>query len=123
MALRFFIPNGSCTSPRFWGCAGVSLVNCYKVFVFLLNAGTAAVAYVSFSGLLRSKRTGLLAALLYTLSVYRLIDLYTRAAAGEALAMVFLPLVLWGMYELFLGDRKNGILQPLGLPGLCSPMC
>ena len=113
-----FYPEWFLYLPALLGCAGVSLVNCYKVFVFLLNAGTAAVAYVSFSGLLRSKRTGLLAALLYTLSVYRLIDLYTRAAAGEALAMVFLPLVLWGMYELFLGDRKKWYLAALGFTGI-----
>ncbi len=113
-----FYPEWFLYLPALLGCAGMSMVNCYKVFVFLLNAGTAALAYVSFCGLLRSKRTGLLAALLYTLSVYRLIDLYTRAAAGEALAMAFLPLVLWGMYELFLGEQRRWYLAALGFTGI-----
>ena len=113
-----FYPEYFLYIPALLGCAGVSLVNCYKVLVLMINAGTAAVAYVSFSGVLRSKRTGLAASLLYTLSVYRLIDIYTRSAIGEALAMVFLPLVIWGMYELFLGDRRKWYLSALGLTGI-----
>ncbi len=113
-----FYPEYFLYIPALLGCAGVSLVNCYKVLVLMINAGTAAAAYVSFSGVLRSKRTGLAASLLYTLSVYRLIDIYTRSAIGEALAMVFLPLVIWGMYELFLGDRRKWYLSALGLTGI-----
>ena len=46
-------------------------------------------------------------AFLYTLSLYRFINMYTRAAVGELLAAIFLPLLLLGMYELFLGNYKN----------------
>lgn len=59
-----------------------------------------------------------MAAFLYTLSVYRLIDLYTRAAVGEALAMIFFPLVMWGMYELFLGNPRKWYLAALGFTGV-----
>lgn len=113
-----FYPEWFLYLPALLGCAGVSLVNCYKLFILLLHAGTAALAYISFTGLLRSRRTGLAAALLYTLSVYRLIDVYTRAAVGEALAMAFLPLVIWGMYELFLGNHKKWYLAALGFTGI-----
>lgn len=59
-----------------------------------------------------------MAAFLYTLSIYRLIDLYTRAALGEGMAMIFLPLVMWGMYELFLGNEKKWYLAALGFTGV-----
>lgn len=76
------------------------------------------MSYRSFSGVFRSKEKGLLAAFLYTLSIYRLIDLYTRAALGEGMAMIFLPLVMWGMYELFLGNEKKWYLAALGFTGV-----
>lgn len=100
------------------GCLGVSLISCYKVLLIMINGATAVIAYFSFSGVLRCRRKGLMAALLYTLAIYRLIDLYTRAAVGEAIAMIFLPLVLWGMYELFLGNYGKWYLAVLGYSGI-----
>ena len=113
-----FYPQLFLYFPALLGCLGVSLVNCYKVLLIGMNVATAFVAYRSFSGLTRSRKIGLVAALLYTLSVYRLIDLYTRAAVGEAMAMIFFPLVLWGMYELFLGNPKKWYLAALGFSGV-----
>jgi hypothetical protein len=43
---------------------------------------------------------------------------YFRAALGEALAMVFLPLILWGAYEVFWGDRKKWYILMLGMTGV-----
>lgn len=113
-----FYPEYFLYLPALLGCGGVSLINCYKILILMIHAGTAAIAYFSFSGLLRSRRTGLMAALLYTLSIYRLIDVYTRAAVGESLAMAFLPLTVWGMYELFLGDQKKWYLAAFGFTGI-----
>ena len=113
-----FYPELFLYLPALLGCLGVSLVNCYKVLLIGMNTATAFVSYRSFSGLTRSRKIGLVAALLYTLSVYRLIDLYTRAAVGEAMAMIFFPLVLWGMYELFLGNPRKWYLSALGFTGV-----
>ncbi len=113
-----FYPELFLYIPAILGCMGVSLLNCYKILIVGMNAATAYVSYRSFSGIVKSKRIGLLAALFYTLSVYRLIDLYTRAAVGEAMAMIFLPLVMWGLYELFLGASEKWYLAALGFTGL-----
>ncbi len=86
---------------------GLSPIGCWHLMVLTINLATAWVAYVSFAQLTRSRRIGLIAALLYTLSMYRLINLYTRAAIGEVLATLFLPLLLLGMYQLFLGNSRK----------------
>ena len=54
----------------------------------------------------------LAATALYTLNPYRLTDLYNRAAAGEFIAMIFLPLVLYGFWKIYTGER--GVL-PLSI--------
>jgi len=47
------------------------------------------------------------ASVLYTFSIYRISDVYTRFALGEMTAMVFLPLFLLGLWEVTLGDKRR----------------
>lgn len=113
-----FYPELFLYVPAFLGCLGMSLISCYRLLIFFVHLATAYVSYRSFSGLFHSREKGLLAAFFYTLSIYRLIDLYTRAALGESMAMIFIPLVMWGLYELFLGDAKKWYLAALGFTGI-----
>lgn len=100
------------------GVIGMSPIGCYKLLLICINFATAGVSYYSFSRLFRSRRLGLTAALLYTLSMYRLINLYTRAAVGELFATLFLPLLLLGMYQLFLGDSRKWLTAVLSFTAL-----
>ncbi len=97
---------------------GLSPIGCWHLLVFMANLATAYVAYYSFSVLTRSRRIGLLTAILYTLSMYRLINLYTRAAFGEVLATIFLPLLLLGMYQLFLGNSRKWWIAVIAFTGI-----
>ena len=111
--------------------AGFPLHLCWKILVFAANASTAAIAYGVFSRMAGKSGSGqptvtqeeamqapvrqmaaLAATALYTLNPYRLTDLYNRAAAGEFIAMIFLPLVLYGFWKIYNGDR--GVL-PLSI--------
>jgi hypothetical protein len=74
---------------------GASLQTSYKVYLVFINALTVFIAYYSFSGIFKNKYIGLFGAFLYNLSIYHLVNLYTRGAAGEYTAMAFLPLVAY----------------------------
>lgn len=102
--------------PAVLRASGLSLMNSYKVFVLLINIITFLIAYISIKKVLRLQDIGIciLASAFYTLGLYRLCNLYLRAALGESLAMAFLPLVFWGMYELFFGDEKKWWVAVLG---------
>lgn len=100
------------------GILGMSPIGCYKLLMICVNFATAGTAYYAFSRLCRSGRLGLIASLLYTLSSYRIVNLYTRSALGELLAAVFLPLLLLGMYHLFLGDSRKWFLAVLAFTAL-----
>jgi len=55
----------------------------------------------------------------YISYTYFLCTLYTRCAIGEGLMSIFLPLVLYGLYELFYGDDKKFIpLFVIGYTGM-----
>lgn len=83
---------------------GASPVMAYNTFLVAVNAATAWIMYICTARMARSRYAGLLASILYTLSTWRIINLYYRAALGEALAMTFFPLLLYGLYLLLAED-------------------
>lgn len=98
--------------------ARVSVMLCFKLLMISTNIVTALLTYFSTGKICRSQRIGLLCSLLYTFSLYRLNNVYLRCAVGEALAMAFLPLVLWGCYEVFWGDHRKWYLLMLGMTAI-----
>lgn len=100
--------------PAILRFTGISLMLAFKIFIALINFATAAISYKCFTAIAKSKYTGLVGSVIYTLCSYRLIDLYIREATGEVLAMIFFPLVLYGMYEIFIGDYKKWVWAAVG---------
>lgn len=90
--------------------AGASTIYAIHVFFIGMHAATALIMRLSAGRLFKNANAGTIAAVLYTLSVYRLTDAYTRFAVGEALAMCFLPLFIYAMHEVIFGDRRRFML-------------
>lgn len=97
---------------------GMSPLGCYKLLFLCVNFATAGVSYYAFSRLCRSRRLGVITSFFYMLASYRLLNLYTRAALGEVLAAIFLPLLILGMYQLFYGDSRRWITAVIAFTGL-----
>ena len=97
---------------------GVSNVMSYKLFLFAINLATAFIMYISAQKITKSTFAGMLASIVYTLSTWRIINLIFRAAIGEALAMVFFPLVILGLYYLIKDDKKKWWVFALGATGI-----
>lgn len=106
--------------PALLMCAGMSLMNAYKLLLAGISVMGLLIAYFSFKGVFRSRGTALASALAYHLCIYRLADIYTRQALGEALAMCFLPLVFFGFYEIYAGEKDRWGYLVLGLTGVIS---
>lgn len=87
--------------------AWLPLRTCYQVYVFVITLAACGFSYLCFARISRSRRGGVLGAALYTLSVYRLVCVYFRAAVGEYTAMSFLPLVLLGVYEIYTCEKPR----------------
>lgn len=87
--------------------AWLPLRTCYQVYVFAVTLAACGFSYLCFAKLSGSRRGGVLGAALYTLSIYRLVCVYFRAAVGEYTAMSFLPLVLLGVYEIYTCEKPR----------------
>lgn len=109
--------------PALLRLLGFSVQSAYVTFVAVINIATALIAYFSFNKMFSSARFGLIGCMLYTLSYYRLLNVYTRAAVGEYCAMMFLPLLFVGLYQIFTMTEKKGwwkksIMPAIGLAGI-----
>ena len=96
--------------------AGLPLQSCYQTYLALVNLATVLTAWWSFRHMSGRELTGLLGCLLYTLSPYRLVNLYVRAAVGEATAMVFLPLIAAGLWDLYTLDTRDARYRTCWFP-------
>ncbi|MDR0813066.1 MAG: hypothetical protein LBO63_03550 [Oscillospiraceae bacterium] len=112
--------------PALLRLIGVPAVIAYELYAAFISIATALVAYLSFSRLFsyilppeekaKSRVYGLAAACVYTLGLWRVVNVLLRGAVGEYTAMVFFPLVLLGMYAIvFQGktETKRGVLYLL----------
>lgn len=94
---------------------GYTIQTAYKCYIIFVNLMTAWIAYKCFLKISEDSRVALLGSLLYSLSLYRLIDIYVRCAVGEYTALTFLPLVLLGIY--LIEEKEGWIYLALGLTG------
>ncbi len=83
---------------------GFTVTTSYQIYIFFLNFLTAVVAYYCFKKIFKDEYIGLLCSMLYTLSIYRIYKTYMAGSLGETMAMVFLPLIVYGFYKVFTED-------------------
>lgn len=112
--------------PALLRLCGFNVTESYNIFVFLTNAATCLVSYYCFKKMSGSKNMAVVGSMLYTLSLYRLVNIYVRSAVGEYTAMIFLPLIACGMWKIFTEDvkspdyMKNYIMPVIGFAGIIN---
>lgn len=87
---------------------GFTIVTSYRYYLIAINAATALIAYSCFQRIWKSRYLGLFCSMLYTVSVYRVHKVYCRGTLGEALALMLLPLLVYGFYKVFTEDIHDG---------------
>ena len=113
-----FYPDIFLYIPAVFRILGVSQQLSYTSFLFIINVATALISYYAANRIFKNRYTSLLMSLIYTTAIYRLVNIYTRGAIGEITAMVFLPLIAAGLYEIFYGDKKKCYLAAIGYTGV-----
>lgn len=96
----------------------VSIGLSYKVLILLANLGSAVCAYIAVKSMSKSRRSIILAVVLYTLMPYRFTNIFSRGDLGETLALVFWPLIIAGLYHIILGERKRWYYVAIGFSGV-----
>ena len=99
---------------------GVEFLTSYKVFTMITTFFTVLLTFYSANRIFKNKNISWTITLLYTGAFYRLTDIYTRGAIGEVLALVFLPLIICGLYEIIFGENKKWWIICFGIFGIIN---
>ncbi|MCR4587738.1 MAG: hypothetical protein K5682_04960 [Lachnospiraceae bacterium] len=106
---------------RLWG---FPIQTAYQIFMVFNNLLSAWIFYLCGKKMTGDRMIAVVGAMLYNGCEYHLINLYARGAMGEALAMTFLPLVIFGLYRILDGDpqetdyRHAFLLPAIGYAGI-----
>lgn len=101
--------------PAILRILNTSMVFSYKILLFLINVVAIFCMYLSVKNISKSTTAGIISAIIFSAANYRLGNIFTRAAVGEALALSFFPLAIWGLYEVCLGNRKKWYILVIGI--------
>ncbi|MFR2151402.1 MAG: hypothetical protein ACLS7Z_13325 [Christensenellales bacterium] len=77
---------------------GASLVYVGNVLSIAINLASALSMYAAAKRLFGHRGAATCASIGYTLAMYRLSDVFTRYAVGEAIAMAILPMFIWALW-------------------------
>ena len=113
-----FYPDIFLYLPAVLCILGFKVVTSYKIFLFTCTVCTALSMYYCVNDILKSNYMAALSMILYTLSSYRISNIYTRAAVGEVLAFIFVPIVVLGVYKIIYRDYKKWYVLTIGFTGL-----
>lgn len=113
-----FYPDIFLYMPALLMNMGASMQYAVNLFFIAVNAASAAAMYMAAKRIFKDEWMGACASVLYTLSIYRISDVFTRYAFGEMTAMVFLPLFLLGLYEVVFGDKNRWLTLTIGAAGI-----
>ncbi len=94
------------------------VIPAYKTFLVIITFFTFITMYVSTKKIFKEKSIAWVSSLLYIFALYRLTDIYVRAALGELLAFIFMPLILYGFYNILFEDNKKWWILSIGITGL-----
>lgn len=91
-----------------------SLEFAYQFMLFTMTVLCGVFTYISVNAIFRKPYAAAIAALLYTFAIYRLLDIYHRAAIGEALSFTFVPIVFLGLYHIIHGNYRTWYIIAIG---------
>lgn len=113
-----FYSNVMIYFPALLRVLGASLVDAYRITIVFSSFATLFTMYYFVKIVTKSSYAGLIAAVLYTLSSYRLTNIYIRAAYGEIMAFIFIPLIFAGAYHVISGNSKKWYVLVFGMLGV-----
>ncbi len=113
-----FYPDIFLYIPAILTAIGLNVITSYKILLIIINFFSILSIYISIKGISKNKYASILGSIIYAFASYRLVDMYERAALGETMAFIFVPLIIYGIYEIIFKNKKKFYILAIGMTGL-----
>ena len=113
-----FYPDVWLVIPAIFRLAGMNIELTWKVFVAFIVLLVTLSTFISLNGIVKNWKCGMLGTYLLVLSQFFLADLQVRVGLSEYIAYIFLPILVWGIYDLFHNGGEKVYLLGIGLTGM-----
>ncbi|MBQ7587328.1 MAG: hypothetical protein IJT37_04810 [Lachnospiraceae bacterium] len=117
-ASSMFYPDFMLYIPAFLRVMGVSINSSYHIFIAICIILCYMSAYKCVREMTGSTYGAMTAAVILTLCPYHLDDIYIRSAVGEYTAFIFIPIIIYAMYNVVYEDMDKPQLFVLGYAGV-----
>ena len=117
-ASSMFYPDFMLYIPAFLRVIGVSINSSYHIFVAICIILCYLSSYHCVRAMTGSTYGAMTAAVILTLCPYHLDDIYIRSAVGEYTAFIFIPVIIYALYNLVYEDMDKPQLFVLGYAGV-----
>ncbi len=97
--------------PAILRLLGFSVTASYNWYISAVCLATVLVSFYSYKRIFKKDKTALFLASLYSMSIMKVMKLISGGAIGEGTAVIFLPLILLGLYEIFYSDDNQYALR------------
>lgn len=104
--------------PALLRIMGFRLLTVYKINVFVMNLITSIFSYLLGKRLWNKDSIALPFSAAYTLATYRIVCVYVRSALGEYTAIMFLPILVLGIYETYFAEDNENNIKKFNLRGV-----
>ena len=106
--------------PAFLRMIHISPDGAIRCFLILVNTCTCGTSYYAAKKLTKNREASLFFMMTYCLLGFRLTTMTYRYAIGEMQAFVFFPLIIAGLYQISVGDKKDWPILTIGLTGIIN---
>jgi hypothetical protein len=119
-----FYPNLLLYIPAVIRVVGFSIATSYKAYIIFISILTTVFGYLLGRSIFTDDKIAMIVTAAYTLSAYRLVNVWGRQSLGEYTGMAFLPIIalaVWNIYTREAGDKafkRSYIPLAAGMLGL-----
>ena len=117
-ASSLFYPDTLLYIPALLRVAGLSINSSYHIFVGMTLVLGFLTTYFSAKVISSDRYASMITAVIFTLAQYHLGDIYTRSAVGEYTALIFIPLVIAGLWDFAYEDMRRPWILASGMTGV-----
>ncbi len=117
-ASSMFYPDFLLYIPALLRVLGVNINASFHIFVEITFILCYGITYYCTKYITKSSYAASVAAVVLTLCQYHMDDVYIRSAVGEYTALIFIPLVIAGIYDVFYKDMEKPWLLGIGMGGV-----